>query len=117
MFGQWLNACKSLCSKTHLIVQLTKLIFVSIDEITIMHYQRWIIIHVYVVEGWKCIPILLTLKQVLLNAIANNLIKVIMKSLLQYGSLSDIDLASKLINFGVNGVLVFQGAKTMLSHN
>jgi hypothetical protein len=82
------------------------------DEIITMHYQRWIIIHVYVVEGWKCIPILLTLEQVLLNVIANNLIKVIMRSLLWYGSLFDIDLASKLINFGVNGVLVFQRAKT-----
>ncbi len=71
-----------LFKKTHLVVQLTKLIFVSIDEITIMHYQRWIIIHVYVVEGWKYIPILLTSKQVLLNVIATNLIKVIMKSLL-----------------------------------
>ncbi len=73
--------------KTHLVVQSTKFIFVSIDEIITMHYQRWIIIHVYVVEGWKCIPILLTLEQVLLNVIANNLIKVIMRSLLQYGSL------------------------------
>jgi hypothetical protein len=92
-------------TKTHLIVQSTKFIFVSIDEIITMHYQRWIIIHVYVVEGWKCIPVLLTLEQVLLNVIANILIKVIMRSLF------DIDLASKLINFDVNGVLVFQGAK------
>ncbi len=45
------------------------------------------------------------------DVIANNLIKVIMRSLLQYGSLFNIDLASKLINFGVDGVLVFQGAK------
>jgi hypothetical protein len=29
----------------------------------------------------------------------------------QYGNLFYIDLASKLINFGVNDVLVFQGAK------
>jgi nitric oxide reductase large subunit len=49
-------------TKTHLVVQSIKFIFVSIDEITIMHYQRWIIIHVYVVEAWKCIPILLTLE-------------------------------------------------------
>jgi len=50
-------------TKTHLVVQSTKFIFVFIDEITTMHYQRSIIIHVYVVEGWKCIPILLTLEQ------------------------------------------------------
>jgi len=46
-----------------------------------------------------------------LNIIVNDLIKVIIRSLLQYGNILNIDLASKLINFGVNDVLVFQGVK------
>jgi hypothetical protein len=66
---------------------------------------------VYVVEGWKCIPILLTLEQVLFRGIANNLTKVIVTSLPYNGGFFDTHLVSKLISFGVNGVLVFQGVK------
>ncbi len=39
-------------------------------------------VHVYVVEGWKHIPILLTLEQVLSSVIVDNLTNVIMASLL-----------------------------------
>jgi len=49
--------------------------------------QGWIFVHVYVVEGWKRIPILSRLEQVLSNAILDNLIKVISTSLLQYRGL------------------------------
>jgi len=66
---------------------------------------------VYVVEGWKYIPILLTLEQVLFCGTANNLTKVIVTSLLQNGGFSDTHLVLKLISFGANGVLVFQGVK------
>jgi hypothetical protein len=65
----------------------------------------------YVVEGWECIPILLTLEQMVFGATTKNLIKVIVASLLSYRNLFDIDLTSKLINFGVDGMLIFQGAK------
>jgi hypothetical protein len=98
-------------TKTHL-VQSTKFLFVSIDEITTMDCQGWIVVHMYVVEGWKHEHILLTLEQVLFGAIANNLTKMIVGSLLQYGGLSGTNLVSKLINFGANGALIFQGAKT-----
>jgi len=66
---------------------------------------------VYVVKGWELIPILLTLEQMVFGATTNNLIKVIVANLLEYQNLFYIDLASKLINFGVDGMLVFQGAK------
>ncbi len=98
-------------TKTHLVVQSTKFLFVSIDEITTMDCQGWIVVHMYVVEGWKHIHILLTLEQVLFGAISNNLIKMIMGSLLQHGGLFETNLVSKLISFGANGALVFQGAK------
>jgi hypothetical protein len=35
-----------------------------------------------------------------------------MANVLQFGGLSEIDLTSKLISFGANGVSNFQGAKT-----
>jgi hypothetical protein len=59
-------------------------------------------------EKWRWILILLTFEQMLSNVIVNNLIKVIMAKLLQYDNLLKIDLTSKVINFCVNGLLVFQ---------
>jgi hypothetical protein len=41
----------------------------------------------------------------------NNLTKVIVGYLLNYNSLSEFDLASKLVCFGVDGVTTFQGSK------
>jgi hypothetical protein len=99
-------------TKTHLIVQSTKFLFVSIDEVTTIDCQGWIVVHMYVVEGWKHIHVLLTLKQVLFGAIANNITKVIVGNLLQYGGLFKTNSVSKLISFGANGVLVLQGVKT-----
>ncbi len=94
-------------TKTHLVVQSTKFLFLSIDEVTTIDCQGWIVIHMYVVEGWKHIHILLTLEQVLFGAIANNLTKVIVGSLLQYGGFLKTNLVSKLIKFGANGALLF----------
>jgi hypothetical protein len=69
-------------TKTRLASELTKFFFVSIDEVITVDCQGWINVHVYVVEGWECIPILLTLEQMVFGATINNLIKVIMASLL-----------------------------------
>jgi hypothetical protein len=99
-------------TKTHLVVKSTKFFFMSVNKITTMDCQGWIVVHMYVVEGWKHIHILLTLEQVLFCAIANNLTKVIVGSLSQYRGLFETNLVSKLISFGANGALVFQGAKT-----
>jgi hypothetical protein len=103
---------KLVFTKTHLVVQSTKFIFVSIDDVTTIDYQGLIVVHMYVVEGWKHILILLTLEHVLFGAIANNLTKVIVESFLQYGGLFLTNLVSKLISFGANGALVFQGIET-----
>ncbi len=68
---------KLVFTKTHLASQLAKFFFVSIDETINVDCQGRINVHVYVVEGWECIPILLTLEQMVVGAIINNLIKVI----------------------------------------
>jgi hypothetical protein len=79
----------------------------SFDEVTTIDCHGWIIVHVYVVEGWKHIPILLTLEQVLFGVTTNNLTNVIVANLLQYGGHSKTNLASKLIKFGVDVLSVF----------
>jgi hypothetical protein len=47
------------------------------------------------------------LEQLVNGGTTNNLTKVIVDNVLQYGGLSKFDLVSKLISFGANGVLVF----------
>jgi hypothetical protein len=88
-------------------IQKVRLIFISIDEVTTMDFQSWLSVHVYLVDGWKLNPILLTLEQLVNGGTIDNLTKVIMDNVLQYGGLSKFDFVSKLISFGANGVLVF----------
>jgi hypothetical protein len=94
-----------------MVVQKARFISNFANEVTTMDYQSWLGVHVYLVTDWKHNPILLTLEQLVNGGIVNNLTKVIVDSVLQYGGLSKFDLVSKLINFGANGISVFQGAK------
>jgi hypothetical protein len=55
------------------------------------------------------------LQQVVEGSHVDNLTKVIVKSLLLYGGLLEFDLALKLICFGVDGVMMFQGSKTKVT--
>jgi hypothetical protein len=88
-------------------IQKVRLISISIDEVTIMDFQSWLNVHVYLVDGWKPNPILLTMEQLVNGGTIDNLTKVIVDNVLQYEGLSKFDLVSKLIRFGANGVLVF----------
>jgi hypothetical protein len=44
-----------------LIIQKTQLILVSYDEMTTFHNQSLLSMHVYMVEQWRRVPILLNL--------------------------------------------------------
>jgi hypothetical protein len=69
-------------------MQKTEFISISYGEMTTIDNQSWILTHVYVVEGWRCLLILLTLQQVLEGSNVDNLTKIIVDSLLIYGGLS-----------------------------
>jgi len=92
-------------------MQKVQFISMSCDEVTMIDNQSWISTHVYVVEGWKWLPILLTLQQVVEGSHVDNLTKVIVKSLLLYGVFSKSNLALKLVCFGIDDVTMFQGWK------
>ncbi len=74
--------------------------------------QSWISVHVYVVEGWEQLLILLTLQQVVEGSHVDNLTKVIVESLFLHGGLSKSNMALKLICFGTNNVTTFHSLKT-----
>jgi hypothetical protein len=57
-------------------------------------------------------PILLNLQRMIDGFIANNLTFLIIQSLVEYGGLSEVNIAKKLICFGVDEVTVFHGVKS-----
>jgi len=87
--------------------------FISIncDEITILDNQSWISMHAYVVENWKRQPILLNLERVVDKGTSNNLTADIVRSFTNLGGLLVVDVANKVVCFGVDSVTIFQGLK------
>jgi hypothetical protein len=63
-------------------------------------------------KGWA---ILLNLQKVVDGNTSNNMTSMIMGNLVKFGGLIENDLAKKLISFGIDGVMVFQGAKTKVT--
>ncbi len=72
-----------------------------------MDCQSWFIVHVYIVDGWKCILILLILEQVVNDVTIDNCTKVIVGNVLQFVGLSKFNFFSKFISFGVYEILFF----------
>jgi hypothetical protein len=68
-------------------------------------------VDVYVTKNWKMIPILLNLQRLENVATSNNLNSLIVKNLVEYGGLIEMEIANKLVYLGENGVNVFQGVK------
>jgi hypothetical protein len=96
---------------TKAFVQKILFILMSCDEVTTIDNQSWLSIHLYVIDGWKWVPILFNLQRVLDGATSTNLTKFIMQNLVEFGSMIEIDLANKLVCFGADGMIVFQGLK------
>jgi hypothetical protein len=84
MFGSWLNACTT---NRRMTIQKTRFISISVDEVTTVDYQSWLGVHVYFVDRWKCNLVFLTLEQLVNCGTTNNLTKVIVENVLQYGGL------------------------------
>ncbi len=54
---------------------------------------------------------LLNLQRVVDGTTFDNLTSFIMKSLMEFGGLSETNLANKLVSFGVDKIIIFQGVK------
>ncbi len=67
------------------------------------------------VENWKRQPILLNLEKVVDRGTYNNLTIAIVCFLIDLGGLSVVDVANKVVCFGVDGVTIFQGLKTSVN--
>jgi hypothetical protein len=83
----------------------------SYDEVTTIDNGSWICVNAYTVDGWTKVPILICVDQIVNGSNSNNLIKVIMNSMMKGGGLSREKLSKKLLCFGADGINVFQGGK------
>jgi hypothetical protein len=67
------------------VMQGVNVFSMNVDEVTIMEHQEWIIVHVYVMKHWHCIPILLTLEHVEVGATINHITTIILKCMVKCG--------------------------------
>jgi len=93
------------------VVQLARIISISVDKVTTIDNTLWLGVHVYAMDSWEKVPHLLHLSCVSSGGIAYHLTNMIIFSLMGEGGLSREDIASKLVCFGADGVSMFQGTK------
>lgn len=62
----------------------TSFLVMSCDEVTTVDNQSWVNIHAYLVDGFKCISILLNFKKLIGGGTIDNLTIVIVNFLLVY---------------------------------
>jgi len=84
----------------------------SCDELNTIDNQSWWYVHVYVTKEQKRLSILLNLQRMIDGSIVNNLTFLIIQSLVEYGRLNEVNVARKLICFGVDEVTIFNGVKS-----
>jgi hypothetical protein len=68
-------------------------IVISADEVTMIDKTQWLSNHLYVVQKWKHIPILLCVEVVSLSAASDNIFYLMVKCMLDFGGLGVEELA------------------------
>jgi hypothetical protein len=75
-------------------------IVVNVDEVTTIDNTQWLLIHLYVVKKWRCIPILFCVEAVSLFATSDNIFSLMVKCMLNFGGLRVEELVGKLVSIG-----------------
>ncbi len=89
----------------------TSFIVVFANEVTIIDNTQWLFIHMYVVQQWKTILILLCVQTVGMLVTFDNIFSLMLKCLVEYGGLRLEELVSKLVTIKCHDNNVFQGHK------
>ncbi len=80
---------------TRKVLGATKLIFISFNEVTSIDNSRWLGIHAYVLEKWKCMSILFTLEKVTTCVTIANLTQMLLHVFLSFSNVDEC-LSSEL---------------------
>jgi hypothetical protein len=101
---------------TEVAIHKVNFIFVSCDEVTNIDNQSWILVHVYVVEDFKRIPILVNLQCVTKGASTNNPTTIIKNFVAKFKRPLNYDMTMKVVCFNANGASTFQNIKIGVSN-
>jgi hypothetical protein len=93
----------------------TPFIVVNANEVTMIDNTQWLSIHLYVVQKWKCIPILLCVEAINLFATFDNIFSLMVKCMLYFGGLGVEELVGKLVSIGSDKSSIFQGHRTCMT--
>lgn len=97
--------------KTKQMLRAMKFLSLTIDEVTSIENQSLLFVHGYVIEKWERKPILLNLERIVDGCNADNLTNVILTVAMWHGGLTETEVAERLICFGENCVVIFQGCR------
>jgi hypothetical protein len=100
-----------------IVVHKVKYIVVNYDEVTNVNNQSWCSMHPYIVDGFRSLPLLLNLERLFNESIVDNLIALILKSLMEYGGLTTEHVVSKLHVLDLMGLQCSRPYKLVLLHN
>ena len=98
-------------AKTKEIVSTAPYFSITCDEVTILDNQSWINIHIYTIQEWEKMPMLLSLQRVTEGGAADNITKVILGAFTNEGGLTPHRIRDRFIAFGADGASVLQGKK------
>jgi hypothetical protein len=99
-------------SKT--IIQNAKFVSLKCDEVISMDNASWANVHGYIVQDWCYIPLLLNVKHAIFGSKVNSITLLIMNSLMTERGSQEEDLTTKMVCFGVDGVITFQGLRSRI---
>jgi hypothetical protein len=102
----------SVMQRTREVISIAKFVSVSCDEVTSQSRESWASFTVYIVVDWERRPVPLVVTRLYDGASFATMLKTLLEILEQYGGLSSLDIAAKLVSFGADGVSVFQGVRT-----
>jgi hypothetical protein len=91
----------------NIIVHATRYLAICCDKMMMINNQSWVNIHIHLMDGFKCISILLDFKRPTDCGTTNNLTNVILNLFTIYGGITTKKIDNKLIYINFNDVVLF----------
>ena len=98
-------------ARTKEVVSTAPYFSITCDEVTTLDNQSWISMHVYTIQDWERVPLLLCLQRVTEGGGADNITKMILGALTNEGGLTPHQIRDRFMAFGADGASVLQGKR------
>ena len=84
---------------------------ITCDEVTTLDNQSWISIHIYTIQKWERVPMLLCLQRMAEGGGVDHIIKMILGALTNEGGLTPHQIRDRFMAFGADDASVLQGKR------